>query len=151
MGEQAAPILPAGVMPAGRSPAGDDAFQFRPIDARVLRRIVAEPERASEESEPAAVWMKVNGPVGGFDRIQKLVRAGFIVRTPTDGDTLQARTNNPTQPERAFASGAQFLSTDYPEPIPAFSNYRVRFDGGIVVRNNPVNGNPALNRRDLEK
>lgn len=106
---------------------------------------------SAEESEPAAVWMKVNGPVGGFDRIQKLVRAGFIVRTPTDGDTLQARTNNPTQPERAFASGAQFLSTDYPEPIPAFSNYRVRFDGGIVVRNNPVNGNPALNRRDLEK
>ena len=104
-----------------------------------------------EESHPAAAWMKVNDPVGGFERIQKLVKAGFIVRTRADGDTIQARTNDTTQRERAFASGAQFISTDYPEPNPAFSAYRVRFDGGIVVRNNPMNGNPALNGKDLER
>jgi hypothetical protein len=106
---------------------------------------------SAEESDPAAAWMKVNDPIGGFAYIQKLVKAGFIVRTRTDGDTLQARTNDTTQRERAFASGAQFLSTDYPKPNPAFSSYQVRFDGGIVVRNNPVNGNPALNGKDLEK
>jgi hypothetical protein len=104
-----------------------------------------------EESHPAAAWMKVNDPVSGFERIQKLVKAGFIVRTRADGDTSQARTNDTTQRDRAFSSGAQFISTDYPEPNPAFSGYQVRFDGGIVVRNNPVNGNPALNGKDLEK
>jgi hypothetical protein len=59
--------------------------------------------------------------------------------------------NDATQRERAFANGAQFISTDYPSPNPAFSDYQVRFDGGIVVRNKPVNGNPALNGKDLEK
>jgi hypothetical protein len=104
-----------------------------------------------EESHPAAGWMKVNDPVSGFERIQKLVKAGFLVRTRADADTLQARINDTTQREQALASGAQFISTDYPEPNPAFSNYEVRFDAGIVVRNNPVNGNPALNGKDLEK
>ncbi len=103
-----------------------------------------------DEAHPAAAWMKVNDPVTGFDRIQGFVQAGFLVRTRADADTVQARTNDPTQRERALASGAQFISTDYPEPNPAFSDYQVRFEKGMVVRNNPVNGNPALSGKELE-
>lgn len=104
-----------------------------------------------DEAHPAAAWMKVNDPVADFERIQRLVKAGFLVRTRAHADTVQARTNDLTQRERALASGAQFISTDYPEPNPDFSDYQVRFDGGVVVRSNPVNGKPALNGKDLEK
>ncbi len=103
------------------------------------------------ETHPAAAWMKVNDPVGDFDRIQHLVRQGFLVRTRADADTKEARANDPRQRDKALASGAQFVSTDYPEPNPAFSPYCVRFAGGIVVRTNPVNGNPKLNGKDLEQ
>ncbi|HEY2156967.1 MAG TPA: phosphatidylinositol-specific phospholipase C1-like protein, partial [Isosphaeraceae bacterium] len=67
-------------------------------------------------SNPAAAWMKRNDPVGDFDDIQALVRDGFLVRTRADADTKQSRTNNGTQRDKALASGAQFVSTDYPEP-----------------------------------
>jgi hypothetical protein len=102
-------------------------------------------------THPAAAWMKDNDPVGDFDRIQGLVKAGFLVRTRADADTLEARTNDTRQRDRALASGAQFISTDYPEANPAFSSYVVRFEDGVVVRTNPVNGDPSLRGMDLEK
>jgi hypothetical protein len=102
-------------------------------------------------SHPAAAWMKDNDAVEDFDRIQRLVKAGFLVRTRADADTVEARTNDTRRRDKALASGAQFISTDYPEANPAFSPYAVRFDEGIVVRTNPVNGNPSLRGVDLEK
>ena len=79
-----------------------------------------------DEGHPAAAWMKVNDPIKDFDRIQKWVRAGFLVRTRADADTLEARRNDPTRRDKALASGAQFVSTDYPEPRLDFSTYEVR-------------------------
>jgi Phosphoinositide phospholipase C, Ca2+-dependent/Beta-galactosidase len=87
---------------------------------------------------PAAAWMEENDPVAGFAKIQEWVKAGFLVRTRADADTLEARRNDTQRRDRAFASGAQFISTDYPEPNPAFSNYFVQFGEGVDVRNNPV-------------
>jgi endonuclease/exonuclease/phosphatase family metal-dependent hydrolase len=104
-----------------------------------------------DEEDPAAAWFKINDPIGDFDRIQRLVRAGFMVRTRADSNTQQARENDPTQRDKAFASGAQFVSTDYPEPNAEFSQYCVRFDGGIVARPNPVGGPAELGNVDLEK
>ena len=100
---------------------------------------------------PAAAWMKENDPVEGFERIQNLVKAGFLVRTRADADTLEARTNDPRRRDRAFASGAQFISTDYPEPDPVLSSYCVRFEEGITARSNPVNGSAGSEGMDLEK
>jgi len=100
---------------------------------------------------PAAAWMEDNDPIADFDRIQGLVKAGFLVRTRADADTVEARANDPRRRDRALASGAQFLSTDYPEANPAFSSYAVRFEDGIVVRTNPVNGDPSLRGVDLEQ
>jgi hypothetical protein len=101
-------------------------------------------------THPAAAWLKMNDPVHSFDRIQQLVREGFLVRTRADADTVAARSGDVTQRDKALASGAQFVSTDYPEPDRKLSDYRVGFPGRIVARRNPVNGDPAWGDIDLE-
>ncbi len=101
-------------------------------------------------THPAAAWFKMNDPVGSFDRIKQLVREGFLVRTRADADTVAARSGNVTQRDKALASGAQFVSTDYPEPDRKLSLYQVGFPGGFVARPNPVNGDPAWGVVDLE-
>ena len=70
----------------------------------------------ASSSHPAAAWFKINDPIKEFDRIQQLVHDGFLVRTRADADTKQSRANDITQRDKAMASGAQFISTDYPEP-----------------------------------
>ena len=95
--------------------------------------------------------MRVEDPIGDFGRIQELVKAGFLVRTRADAGSVEERANDTRRRDRALASGAQFISTDYPEANPAFSPYAVHFEDGIVVRINPVNGDPSLRGMDLEK
>ena len=99
---------------------------------------------------PAAAWFKVNDPIADFDKIQRLVKAGFLVRTRADADTRQARKDDATQRDKALASGAQYISTDYREPDRRLSNYSVQFPGGLVARPNPVSGDPAWGQIDLE-
>ena len=99
---------------------------------------------------PAAAWMIVNDPVRDFDLIRRLVASGFLVRTRADADTIQARRNDPEQRDRALASGAQFVSTDFPEPRPDFSPYKVRLPGDVVARPNPVNGPQLPPGTDLD-
>ena len=100
--------------------------------------------------DPAAAWFKINDPIKNCERIQKLVKEGFMVRTRADADTVQSRKNDTTQREKALASGAQFVSTDYAEPDRRFSDYSVRFPAGQVARSNPISGNPAWSDLDLE-
>ncbi len=102
-------------------------------------------------THPAAAWFKMNDPVTSFDRIQQLVRQGFLVRTRADADTVAARSGNVTQRDKALASGAQFVSTDYPEPDLKLSGYRVGFPAGVVARPNPVNGESGWGAVDLER
>jgi Phosphoinositide phospholipase C, Ca2+-dependent len=99
---------------------------------------------------PAAAWFKINDPIKDHDRITKLVREGFLVRTRADADTVQSRKNDGTQREKALSSGAQFVSTDYAEPDRRFSDYSVRFPRGQVARSNPISGDPAWGDLDLE-
>jgi hypothetical protein len=98
----------------------------------------------------AAAWMKRNDPVEDFDQIQNLVKAGFMVRTRADEPTEQARSNDIRMRDHALTSGAQYISTDYPEPNLSFSPYCVQFEGAHVARSNPVNGAAKLNAKDLE-
>jgi Phosphoinositide phospholipase C, Ca2+-dependent len=99
---------------------------------------------------PAAAWMKVNDAVRDFDKITALVRARFLVRTRADSDTIEARRNDSSRRDKALASGAQFVSTDFPEPRPAFSEYVVRLAGSVVARVNPISGDSALKGKDLD-
>lgn len=95
---------------------------------------------AGGTDRPAASWFKRNDPIGQAEAIRDLVRAGFLVRTRADADTRQARSGDVTQRERALASGAQYVSTDYPVPDPRFTDYRVALPGGAAARPNPVSG-----------
>lgn len=101
-------------------------------------------------SHPAAAWMKVNDAIADADRIRELVRAGFLVRTRADVDTAEARKDDPKRRDTALATGAQFVSTDYPEPRVEFSPYRVRFPGGVAARPNPISGGAGDAEADLE-
>jgi len=61
------------------------------------------------------------------------------VRTRADADTEEARSGDTTRRDAALASGAHFVSTDYPVPDPRFTDYRVGIPGEGVARCNPVN------------
>ncbi len=63
---------------------------------------------------------------------------------------LRSGANDTRRLGRALASGAQMISTDYPEANLAFSPYAVRFEDGAAVRISPVNGDPSLGGVDLE-
>jgi hypothetical protein len=91
-----------------------------------------------EEDSPAAAYITLNDSLAESARIHAAVAAGLLVRTRADADTFEARSNDTRRRDAAFASGAQVVSTDYFEPDPRFGPYRVRFDGGAIVRCNPV-------------
>jgi hypothetical protein len=93
---------------------------------------------------PAAAWMKRNDAIGSFDEIQKLVKAGFLVRTRADSGTKEARANDTRMRERAFASGAQIISTDFAEADKRFPDYAVQFESGKMIRANLIKGDADL-------
>jgi len=105
------------------------------------------------DAEPPAAeagFVKLNNPLGAFDRIQELVEAGFIVRTRADADTVQSRTGDGTQRDAALASGAQFVSTDYPVPDARFTDYTARIPDGTPARCNPISAPAACAPADIE-
>jgi hypothetical protein len=106
---------------------------------------------SAAETHPAAAWFKINDPIADFDRIRRLVAAGFLVRTRADADTRQARSGDTTMRDKALSSGAQFVSTDYPVADPRFTSYRVQLPGRAVARSNPVSGKREWDGVDLEK
>ena len=95
-----------------------------------------------DESHPAAAWMKINDPVADFERIRRCVQQGFLVRTRADADTIQARSGDTSRRDRAFESGAQFISTDYPAPDPRWPEYQVRWPDNAIYRLNPIRTTP---------
>ena len=99
-----------------------------------------------------AAFVKRNNPIGDGDEIRDLVSAGYLVRTRADGDTIQAREDDPTQRDAALASGAQFVSSDYPVPNPDFgTEYFVEIPGGMPAACNPVNAPAGCRNGSLER
>jgi hypothetical protein len=74
------------------------------------------------EGHPEAAVRIVNEPRKNIGYIQRLVRSGYYVRTRSDADTREARTNDKTRFEAALESGAQLISTDYYVPDPEIGN-----------------------------
>ena len=101
--------------------------------------------------QPDAAFVKMNEPRTDPDLIPELVRDGYIVRTRADADTLDARYNDTERRDAALASGAQYVSTDYPEPDLAFSEYQVTLPDGAPGRCNPVNAPPGCRSFALEQ
>jgi hypothetical protein len=89
----------------------------------------------SDEDAPDNAYYTLNEYSDG-PRIAELVKAGFIVRTRADAETIESRTNDTTRRDAAFLCGAQYVSTDYRRPDTRFSDYQVRLaDGAICVAN----------------
>ena len=68
-----------------------------------------------------------------------------------DANTEQARSGDIKRRDAALASGAQFVSTDYPAPDPALgTGYFVQLPGGSPVRCNPINAPAGCDQLVLE-
>jgi hypothetical protein len=91
-----------------------------------------------DEASPAAGYITLNEPIKEHARIQAAVKAGIIVRTRADADTWEARKNDRSRQVQAFASGAQYVSTDYPQPDPRFGPYETHMPGHLIARLSPA-------------
>jgi len=95
----------------------------------------------AEPGQPDCAFTEEND--GTQEAIAALVRKGYLVRTRTDADTKEARTNETGRRDTALASGAQLLSTDYPASEPSeWTGYSVSLPNGAVARCNPIDGPP---------
>ncbi|WP_119727620.1 phosphatidylinositol-specific phospholipase C1-like protein [Thermomonospora amylolytica] len=93
---------------------------------------------SSEPGRPDAAFVKRNDPAPA---IRDLVAQGYLVRTRADADTLEARSGDTARRDAALASGAQWVSTDYPAPGMSArwgTDYHVSLPNGAAARCNPV-------------
>ncbi len=106
---------------------------------------------SSPPGTPEAAFVKLNDPIADGADIATLVAAGYIVRTRADADTLEARFGVTIRREAALSSGAQFVSTDFPEPDPDFgTGYLVDLPGEDIARCNPVLSPPGCDSSTFE-
>lgn len=88
---------------------------------------------------PDAAFVEVNDPLQDPALIPDLVRKGYLVRTRTDADTVQARSGDTRMRDAAIASGAQILSTDYYfNEKASWTGFSVSLPGGRIARCNPL-------------
>lgn len=93
----------------------------------------------SKEGTPEAAFMILNNPFISFGKIQEFVRKGYMVRTRSDANTIEARNNDFTRWQKAQESGAQVITTDYYMPSNLFeSHYKVGFEADTVYKINPI-------------
>lgn len=100
--------------------------------------------------EPETAFMKLNDPLESYDDIVAAVADGYLVRTRGDADPQQ-RGDLVEQRDLALSSGAQYISSDFPEPDPRFEGgYFVEMPGGTPARCNPVNAPDWCEPGDVE-
>lgn len=98
-----------------------------------------------------AAFLKLNDPIADAAAIRQAVEDGYVVRTRADSDTAQARTGDTTVRDAALASGAQWISTDYPVDDPRFApDYTATIPDGTPARCNPVRQPPGCTSADIE-
>ncbi len=109
---------------------------------------------SSQAGEPSAAFVKMNEALGEDEnRIRETVKGRFLVRTRADVPTDEARTGSTVRRDAAFRSGAQYVSTDYPEPSPFGSGYRARLPQAdrLAARCNPVTAPVGCRSEWLER
>ena len=90
----------------------------------------------ADENSPAAAIVAVDDPISGAPRIAAAVKAGFIVTTRADADTLEARSNDASRRTAALASGAQYVATNFMMPDKKIGPYQVQLaQPGIAACN----------------
>ena len=100
---------------------------------------------------PESAFVFQNNPTNNVEKIQELVKAGYLVRTRADSGTKEARKGDYSRFEAALKSGAHFISTDYELEDERFgTGYRIAFPGGKAVVCNPVVGSKDCEGGELE-
>ena len=96
----------------------------------------------AEPGQPDASYVGIDDPVADGAEIAKLVAKGYLVRTRADEPNDQGVSGDTTMRDAALASGAQWVSTDYPGPDGAEpstgTDYVVELPGFRAARCNPV-------------
>lgn len=92
--------------------------------------------------QPDAAYLGIDDPVANNEKIADLVAKNYVVRTRADEPDVEARTGETARRDAALASGAQWVSTDYPGPRGAKdqygTDYLVEVPGSVAARCNPV-------------
>jgi hypothetical protein len=79
---------------------------------------------------PHAAFFIMNDPVKQEKEIAERVKLGFMVRTRSDADTREARTEDKSRFEAAIRSGAQVITTDYYlKSLSPNKDFEIIFDG----------------------
>ena len=93
----------------------------------------------AKEGTPEAAFMILNNPFISFSKIQEFVKMGYMVRTRSDANTIEARNNDFSRWQKALESGAQVITTDYYISSSLFdSDYSVGFKNDTVFKVNPL-------------
>ncbi len=89
------------------------------------------------EDQPEASVFNIQDPIAEEARIDRLVRQGFIVRSRSDANTIEARTHSLKRFQAAARAGAQIISSDYypGAPDPLGLHFEVRMANGYAQRN----------------
>jgi calcium-dependent phosphoinositide phospholipase C len=103
----------------------------------------------SSPGDSYAAYAVLNDPVPDADAIGAALAANMIVRTRADSDTVEPRAGDTSRREAALASGAQFVSTDFPAPVEGF-DYVMEIPGGTPSRCNPVTAPPECTNDAIE-
>jgi hypothetical protein len=93
---------------------------------------------SSPPGNPESAFLKINDPIENHSEIQKRINQGYLIRTRADSNLKEGRRNDYRQMDLAFSSGAQYISTDFPEKMAGFSDYKVQWPNGKVGRLNPL-------------
>jgi hypothetical protein len=103
---------------------------------------------SSPPGEPTAGFIKMNNAIDSHDQIQERIAAGYVIRTRSDIPVQEAVSGDTTRLNAALSGGAQYISTDYPEPSPFEAAYIARFpDTDSAGRCNPVNAPDGCQNR----
>lgn len=108
----------------------------------------------SRPGSPDGAFVKRNEPTdANLEQIQGLVRSGYVVRTRSDEPLATVLSGDETRLRAALTSGAQLVSTDFPEVGMSARydrDYVVALPEGGVARCNPILRPRGCRSRRLE-
>ena len=93
---------------------------------------------SSPPGRPESAFLKINDPIRNHSLIKEKITEGYLIRTRADSDLAQAKNMDYKQMQKAFSSGAQYISTDFPADDSTKDNYNVGWPEGKIGRLNPL-------------
>jgi len=90
----------------------------------------------SEPGKLTAAFIKRNNPIGQEEVINNLTN-DYIVRTRSDVETMQARSDDYSMFNAAMNSNAQIISTDYYREDPIIGSFKISLDSFKIFSNLP--------------